>query len=86
MARLEVQFDEEDTRLRIVNDHLKNVRSEVANTQGIVEAKNRELDSEAHLKTLKEREVCVERERVLMMMDCGADRVSCIGGPHAQGR
>lgn len=56
-VELESEVDENQQRLGIVKEHYKYLRAEVQNTQSIVEAKTRELESERHLKTLADREV-----------------------------
>mgnify|MGYP001090906121 CR=1 FL=1 len=54
-VELESEVDENQQRLGIVKEHYKYLRAEVQNTQSIVEAKTRELESERHLKTLADR-------------------------------
>ena len=51
-------------RVKIMKEHLKNVRQEVTHTQGLVEAKASECRSEDHLKALAERAVGGVRGRI----------------------
>lgn len=44
-------------RAKILEDHLKNVQSELFQTQRLVEAKDKEIATENHLKMLAEREI-----------------------------
>lgn len=48
--------EENDERVAIMEDHLKNVQQEHVHTQALVDAKQREIDAEGHLKQLASRE------------------------------
>jgi len=44
-------------RSKVLKDHLKNVRSELINTQQLIDDKNKEIETEDHLKQLNERQI-----------------------------
>lgn len=48
--------EENDERVVIMEDHLKNVKQEHVHTQALVDAKTREIEAEDHLRQLAERE------------------------------
>ena len=59
-ARLQVVDDGiKDTkdRMAVMVEHLKNVQQELVNTQQLCDAKNKELETEEHIKQLASREV-----------------------------
>lgn len=49
-------LDRED-RTKVLQDHLKNVQYELLHTQQLIEAKNKEIETEDHLKQVQERQV-----------------------------
>ncbi len=54
-------------RVKVLGDHLVNVQQEVVNTQALVNAKKKEIDSEEHMKALNERQggrIVVEMRRI----------------------
>jgi urease alpha subunit len=51
-----VALDENVDRIKIMQEHLKNVQQELKFTQSRVDAKNKEIEAEDHLKALIERE------------------------------
>jgi len=44
-------------RTKVLKEHLKNVRSELINTQQLIDDKNKEIETEDHLKQLNERQI-----------------------------
>lgn len=50
-----LESQEHQDRIQVMLDHLKNVQQELGFTQSRVESKNRELETEKHIKTLTER-------------------------------
>lgn len=44
-------------RSKVLKDHLKNVRAELINTQQLIDDKNKEIETEDHLKQLNERQI-----------------------------
>ena len=58
-AKNEVDYHKE--RISIMRQHLQNVRQEIDVTNGLLAAKNKELDTEEHLKIFAEREKGVEK-------------------------
>jgi len=44
-------------RSKVLKEHLKNVRSELINTQQLIDDKNKEIETEDHLKQLNERQI-----------------------------
>lgn len=56
LAEVVAHTSEHEERVRIMEEHLKNVQQELAHTQQLVDAKNKEISTEDHLKQLAERE------------------------------
>lgn len=56
LEQAEVSLEENSDRISIMEEHLKNVQQELKYTQARVDAKNREIDTEKHLKSLAARE------------------------------
>eukprot|EP00474_Spongospora_subterranea_P005854 CRZ06312.1 hypothetical protein [Spongospora subterranea] len=54
-----------EERIRVLQDHLKNVREEVQRTQDLLDAKAKAIESEDHLKRLAERELSRLRTDVI---------------------
>ena len=50
------EIEEIQERVKVLRDHLKNVQAELINTQNLVDSKNREIETEDHLKQLAERQ------------------------------
>ena len=55
--KIEVDAKDVESRVRIMNEHLKNVKSEILHTQQLADAKANELSSEVHLFELSKRQV-----------------------------
>jgi coiled-coil domain-containing protein 39 len=55
LDEIDGQLGENSERVEIMQEHLKNVRQELLHTQALVDAKNREIGTESHLKQLSER-------------------------------
>eukprot|EP00762_Andalucia_godoyi_P008001 ANDGO_03521.mRNA.1 Coiled-coil domain-containing protein 39 len=51
------ELEELYERLKVIQEHMKNVSTEVSNTKQLVDAKKKELESEKHLRSLSEREL-----------------------------
>jgi hypothetical protein len=61
-------IEEKSSRLGVLKDHLKNVQNELVHTQALVDQKNKEIETEDHLKQITERQIGrIERE--LQRMD-----------------
>jgi len=56
LESVNLAIEESADRIGVMNEHLANVKQELAYTQARVDAKKREYESEAHLKQLCERE------------------------------
>ena len=78
---VEDEYEDNNDRLRIMKDHLKNVGQEVEYTNALIEAKRKEIETETHLKQLCSRELgryqaeCVELQK---MIEDEQDRVNSI--------
>uniref|UniRef100_A0A7S4M111 Coiled-coil domain-containing protein 39 n=1 Tax=Guillardia theta TaxID=55529 RepID=A0A7S4M111_GUITH len=57
IEHVETQIKEYKERMGVMVEHLKNVQQELNNTQQLIDAKNKELDTEEHLQQLAQREV-----------------------------
>lgn len=57
LEQAETDFEETKDRKQIMDEHLKSVQSEISYSQARVTAKRKEIQSEAHLKSLGEREL-----------------------------
>ena len=55
-AQLGLEIEEHQERLKILEDHLKSVKMELVHTQSLVDAKNKEIETEEHLKQITERQ------------------------------
>merc|ERR1712169_38902 len=53
---LATDLEENKDRLSVLNEHLKNVEKELVHTQSLVDVKNKEIETEDHLKQLAERQ------------------------------
>jgi chromosome segregation ATPase len=56
MERAVKSLDENEQRVKSMREHLKNVQLELENTRSLLDAKNREIETEEHIKLLAERE------------------------------
>ena len=50
------KIDEKSERVKILEEHLKNVKSELLNTQALIDEKNKQIETEDHLKQVTERQ------------------------------
>ncbi len=50
VAQLGLEIEEHQERLKILDEHLKSVQMELVHTQSLVDVKNKEIESEEHLK------------------------------------
>jgi chromosome segregation ATPase len=48
--------DDQSERIRVMDEHLGNVKQELVHTQALVDAKSKEIETEQHLRQLSERE------------------------------
>lgn len=55
VAQLGLEIEEHQERLKILDEHLKSVQMELVHTQSLVDVKNKEIESEEHLKQVAER-------------------------------
>jgi chromosome segregation ATPase len=51
-----LEIEEHQDRLKILDEHLKSVQMELVHTQSLVDVKNKEIESEEHLKQVAERQ------------------------------
>lgn len=68
MLKYERDVEENQRRVMDMKEHFKNVQSEFVNIQGLLSSKQKELQSEKHLKQLSDREagkIKVEIEKLL---------------------
>lgn len=56
VAQLGLEIEEHQERLKILQEHLKSVKMELVHTQSLVDAKNKEIETEEHLKQITERQ------------------------------
>lgn len=56
VAQLGLEIEEHQERLKILEEHLKSVKMELVHTQSLVDAKNKEIETEEHLKQITERQ------------------------------
>jgi chromosome segregation ATPase len=56
MERAVKSLEENEQRVKSMREHLKNVQLELENTRSLLDAKNREIETEEHIKLLAERE------------------------------
>mmetsp|Transcript_5711 Transcript_5711/g.6544 ORF Transcript_5711/g.6544 Transcript_5711/m.6544 type:complete len:927 (+) Transcript_5711:140-2920(+) len=57
LENCEAALEENRDRISIMEEHLRNVKQELVYTQGRVDAKNKEIETEDHLKQINEREL-----------------------------
>lgn len=57
IKELNTKIEDVVERKKVLNEHLKNVRSELVNTQQLIDDKNKEIETEDHLKQLNERQI-----------------------------
>ena len=60
-------------RVEIMQEHLHNVRQELLHTQGLVDAKKREISTEEHMKNLAERSMGGERSAIVKLQHVKED-------------
>ncbi|XP_052782537.1 coiled-coil domain-containing protein 39-like [Mya arenaria] len=56
MVKVKGDLEEYEDRIHAMSEHLKNVRQELQHTQGLVNARKKEVETESHLLTIAERE------------------------------
>eukprot|EP00743_Colponemidia_sp_Colp-15_P001759 GILK01001920.1.p1 GENE.GILK01001920.1~~GILK01001920.1.p1 ORF type:complete len:939 (-),score=229.96 GILK01001920.1:138-2912(-) len=56
VARVDTDIDEFTERVTVMKEHFKNVQQELLQTQGLVDSKQKEIDTEDHMKQLAERQ------------------------------
>ena len=56
VAQLGLEIEEHQERLKILEEHLESVKMELVHTQSLVDAKNKEIETEEHLKQITERQ------------------------------
>lgn len=54
--QLGLEIEEHQERLKIMAEHLKSVQMELVHTQSLVDAKNKEIETEEHMKQITERQ------------------------------
>ena len=64
---------ENKSRVEIMQEHLHNVRQELLHTQGLVDAKKREISTEEHMKNLAERSMGGERSAIVKLQHVKED-------------
>ncbi|TPX30667.1 hypothetical protein SmJEL517_g05809 [Synchytrium microbalum] len=67
LAKLQAQYEDHASRADAMAGHMRNVQQELQYIQGLYEAKNREIQSEEHFKSLAQRELgrlSVEQKRI----------------------
>ena len=57
IKELNTKIEDVHERSKVLKEHLKNVRSELINTQQLIDDKNKEIETEDHLKQLNERQI-----------------------------
>jgi len=57
IKELNTKIEDVVERGKVLKDHLKNVRSELINTQQLIDDKNKEIETEDHLKQINERQI-----------------------------
>jgi len=55
VAQLGLEIEEHGERLKILTEHLKSVKMELVHTQSLVDTKNKEIETEEHMKQITER-------------------------------
>jgi flagellar capping protein FliD len=53
---LGLDIEEHQERLKIMKEHLKSVQMELVHTQSLVDAKDKEIETEEHMKQITERQ------------------------------
>nr|XP_014341535.1 PREDICTED: coiled-coil domain-containing protein 39 isoform X2 [Latimeria chalumnae] len=66
-VNLENQVTEYEDRIHAMAEHLKNVRQELSHTQSICRAREKEIETEEHFKTLAEREMGRLKQEILRL-------------------
>ena len=56
VQQLNIEIEEHNDRFKILQEHLKSVQQELVHTQSLVDQKNKEIESEEHLKQIAERQ------------------------------
>jgi chromosome segregation ATPase len=70
-------------RIRVMEEHLKNVKQEVVHTEKVLESRRKELNSEDHLKQLAEREIGRIRQELKELETRGEDVADLIATSQA---
>ena len=56
MYTIESDIKEKRARVEAMSEHMKNVQQELSITQNLVDARNKEIEAENHMRMLAERE------------------------------
>lgn len=81
--KLEIELDEFQSRVKVMDEHLRNVRQEVTHTNALLESKDKEIHTEEHLAQLAQRETAryvQEANRLARAIEDAQDRLSAAQG------
>ncbi|TPX48506.1 hypothetical protein SeMB42_g02055 [Synchytrium endobioticum] len=81
LAKLQAQYEDHASRADAMAAHMRNVQQEMQYIQGLYEAKNREIQSEEHFKSLAQRELgrlSVEQKRVDKEISQASENITAI--------
>ncbi|CAK59765.1 unnamed protein product (macronuclear) [Paramecium tetraurelia] len=51
------KIEEKSDKLKVLSEHLKNIQQELLHTQALIDTKNKEIETEDHLKQITERQI-----------------------------
>ncbi|EGR30111.1 hypothetical protein IMG5_141810 [Ichthyophthirius multifiliis] len=61
------KFEEKSERTKVLKEHLKNVQYELLNTKALIDTKNKEIETEDHIKQITERQIGrIQSEMVIL--------------------
>ena len=52
-----MKYEEKSDRMKVLKEHYKNVNNELLNTQQLIDGKNKEIETEDHMKQMAERQI-----------------------------